>query len=218
MRGDPQKATQTTLPSSHPTVVSSWYLLSIEPVVTHDVSYCRPYTYVEEQLKWFGIRGDDIVVPRALLRELLTECQQTELLQQQQAVVGNNLAACQHDGNTMVFSTTGAVGEQVQLTCFAEAGHPELTHVSGTSTAHIVCLGHKNNHIEKNGQPYEPSDTTMVLGTTGVAGKWLQLTCLTEAGHSDQTHLRCTCIPHAACMVAQTDSGFSCAAYGPVAL
>lgn len=77
---------------------------------------------VEAQLKWFTAEFPDTVIPRELLRSHLTEVINPYVFAEQSSCLGNRVAACQIDEQSLVFSCCGSAGHKVALSLLKQEG------------------------------------------------------------------------------------------------
>lgn len=75
----------------------------------------RPYSVIEEQMKWFNGKFPDTDVPRDLLRSHLSEVLNPDVMDQQSSCLGNRVAAVQVGRQSLVFSCCGSAGQMVTL-------------------------------------------------------------------------------------------------------
>ena len=71
---------------------------------------------VDEQLKWFTTQFPDTVLPRELLRSHLTEVISPAMLDEQSSYLGNRLAACTAQQQSLFFSCCGSASHKLAMT------------------------------------------------------------------------------------------------------
>ena len=76
----------------------------------------RLYNMVDEQLKWFTTQFPDTVLPRELLRNHLTEVISPAMLNEQSSYLGNRLAACTAQQQSLFFSCCGSASHKLAMT------------------------------------------------------------------------------------------------------
>ena len=70
---------------------------------------------LDDQMKWFAAHFPDSVIPRELLRRHLTEALSPAGVDAATSSLGNRTAACQINGQILLLSCTGSVGQTVTL-------------------------------------------------------------------------------------------------------